>query len=91
LAYRFTMPRRNSFKSLPIEAKIGIGCGFLIVAVPALWILFAILYAVFAEPQSTAAQEYCNRQGITCDADGYPIGMSEESKRALERGRRDGH
>lgn len=64
----------ESAPQLDGASKIGLGCGFAIVAIPILWVLYAIIVSAFGPEQPTGPELYCARQGITCDRDGDPIG-----------------
>jgi hypothetical protein len=85
------LARGTSFKRMTTWEKVGFGCFVSPIVLVVGWVLYAVVaWAFFPHPQ-TAEQAACARQGRTCDEDGYPIGIDEETKRLLKRADRDGN
>jgi hypothetical protein len=52
---------------------------------PLLFMVGCTIVALTSDPEETRAQRICTSQGRSCDSDGYPTGLSDSTKRELQK------
>lgn len=69
--------RKTGKGGSPVYLALGLGLPLLLIV--------GCVISNDSEPRETAAQMACTKQGRACDSDGFPIGLSEETKRELQK------